>query len=334
MTCGHSMNVQALAIVAAVTVIGGGLAPLRGAARFDTKTASFSISFSGETSAYRDMATFVLPNAPLTVEVVDGRDGEYTFKSDQGALVASGSRAWRWTAPAPPGKYDLQISHSDGKDDKGDKDAITLHVFVMTPAADIRNGYLNGYRIGTYPAKPLNGNPLYLPPKGFVEVTKKNRDDKLTPHFKLEQFLCKEDLSDRYPKYVVVKERLLLKLEAILQHVNDDLGVKTDSLHVMSAFRTPYYNKAIGDVLYSQHQWGSAADIFIDPHDKNRMEDLDGNRVVDIGDSKFLYDRIEDMLALKTYQRFQGGMGYYPATAAHPPFVHIDVRGSKARWKG
>jgi uncharacterized protein YcbK (DUF882 family) len=165
-------------------------------------------------------------------------------------------------------------------------------------------------------------------------VTKKNRDDKLTPHFKLEQFLCKEDLSDRYPKYVVVKERLLLKLEAILQHVNDDLGVKTDSLHVMSAFRTPYYNKAIGDVLYSQHQWGSAADIFIDPHDKNRMEDLDGNRVVDIGDSKFLYDRIEDMLALKIYQRFQGGMGYYPATAAHPPFVHIDVRGSKARWKG
>src|SRR4029077_15590892 len=99
-------------------------------------------------------------------------------------------------------------------------------------------------------------------------------------------------------------------------------------------FPTPYYNKAIGDVLYSQHQWGSAADIFIDPHDKNRMEDLDGNRIVDIGDSKFLYDRIEDMLAAKMFQRFQGGMGYYPATAAHPPFVHVDVRGTKARWQG
>jgi len=322
------MKVHALAIAAAVTVIGGGLAPVRGAATFDTKSAAFSISFNGETSAYRDTATFVLPGAPVTIEAVGGPDGEYTLKSEQGHFAARGSRAWRWTAPAEYGQYDLKISPPNAKDD------ITLHVFVMTPFTDVRNGYLNGYRIGDYPAKPLNGNPIYLPPKGFVEVTKKNRDTKLTPHFRLEQFLCKEDLSDRYPKYVVVKERLLLKLEAILQHVNDDLGVKTDTLHVMSAFRTPYYNKAIGDVLYSQHQWGSAADIFIDPHEKNRMEDLDGNHVVDIDDAKFLYDRIEDMLALNTFQRFQGGMGYYPATSAHPPFVHVDVRGTKARWKG
>ena len=27
-------------------------------------------------------------------------------------------------------------------------------------------------------------------------------------------------------------------------------------------------------------------------------------------------------------------MGYYPATSAHPPFVHVDVRGTAARWKG
>jgi hypothetical protein len=329
------MNARALAIAAAVTVIGSGLMSARGAATFDTKTAPFSIAFNGETSAYRDMATFVMPNARLTVEAVGGPAAQaYTLKTQEGASVAQGGRAWRWTAPAVPGKYDLTISPTDNADDQKSGKDITLHVFVMTPAADVRNGYLHGYRIGSYPAKPLNGNPIYLPPAGFVEVTKKNRDDKLTPHFTLEQFLCKEDLSDRYPKYVVVKERLLLKLEAILQHVNDDLGIKTDTLHVMSAFRTPYYNKAIGDVLYSQHQWGSAADIFIDPHEKNRMEDLDGNRIVDIRDSKFLYDRIEDMLAVKAFQRFQGGMGYYPATSAHPPFVHVDVRGTKARWQG
>ena len=152
---------------------------------------------------------------------------------------------------------------------------------------------------------------------------------KQTSLIKAGRFILKQG-----PKYVVIKERLLLKLEAILQYVNDDLGIKADTLHVMSAYRTPFYNKAIGDVLYSQHQWGSAADIFIDPHDKNRMEDLDGNHVVDIGDSKYLYDQIEGLLAQKEFQRFQGGMGYYPATSAHPPFVHVDVRGSKARWKG
>ena len=315
-------------------MVGGSLLPARGApSKFDTKSAPFSISFNGETSAYEEMSTFVMPNARLAVAVVGApARGTYTLKTEEGASVAQGGRAWRWIAPAVPGRYDLKISPSSGADKN--KNDITLHVFVMTPSADVRNGYLNGYRIGSYPARPLNGNPIYLPPKGFVEVTKKNEDTKISPHFTLKQFLCKEDLTDTYPKYVLVKERLLLKLETILEYVNDDLGIEADTLHVMSAFRTPYYNKAIGDVLYSQHQWGSAADIFIDPHDKNRMEDLDGNRVVDIRDSKFFYDRIEDLLALKTFQRFQGGMGYYPATTAHPPFVHVDVRGTKARWKG
>jgi Peptidase M15 len=329
--------VRYLAIAAAAATIAGGPGgpvPLRRAPRtFDTKTAPFSISFNGETSAYREMSTFVLPNARMTVEVAGAPAGRaYMLKTEESASVAQPGRAWRWTAPAVPGVYDLKISPSTDVDKE--KDDITLHVFVMTPAADIRNGYLNGYRIGSYPAKPLNSNPIYLPPKGFVEVTRKNEDVKVSPHFTLKQFLCKEDVTRQYPKYVLVKERLLLKLETILESVNDDLGIKTDTLHVMSAFRTPYYNKAIGDVLYSQHQWGSAADIYIDPHDQERMEDLDGNHVVDIRDSKFFYDRIEDLLAPRPFQRFEGGLGYYPATAAHPPFVHVDVRGTKARWKG
>jgi uncharacterized protein YcbK (DUF882 family) len=27
-----------------------------------------------------------------------------------------------------------------------------------------------------------------------------------------------------------------------------------------------------------------------------------------------------------------GGIGIYKATSAHGPFVHIDVRGNRARW--
>jgi uncharacterized protein YcbK (DUF882 family) len=46
---------------------------------------------------------------------------------------------------------------------------------------------------------------------------------------------------------------------------------------------------------------GSAADVYIDPQKKDRMED---------------------------------GLGYYPATSAHPPFVHVDVRGTPMRWRG
>jgi hypothetical protein len=204
---------------------------------------------------------------------------------------------------------------------------------VMVPAREMKNGLLNGYRIGTYPSMPAKPNPQYAAPAGFIEVTRENQDTKVSPHFELKQFLCKEDTSKAFPKYVVLKERLPLKLEAVLALVNA-LGFDADTLHVMSAYRTPYYNRAIGDVKYSMHQWGSAADVYVDPAKKERMEDLNRDGRIDVEDAKFLYDRIEEMLAIKGFRELQGGMGFYPATAAHPPFVHVDVRGTAARWKG
>ena len=47
----------------------------------------------------------------------------------------------------------------------------------------------------------------------------------------------------------------------ILQKVNER-GYRCDTFHIMSGYRTPYYNGAIGNVRYSRHVWGGAADIF------------------------------------------------------------------------
>ena len=300
-------------------------------ATFDTKAASFSITFSGESAAYRDVSASVLPGATLALEA-SGPPGDYTLQAADGGVVTSGApRQWHWRAPRVPGVYDLRFGSPVAKDK--DQDAIVLHVFVMVPATEVRDGFLNGYRIGQYPSKPLNDNPLYLPPAGFIEVTKANQDTKVSPHFRLKQFLCKEDTSKTFPKYVVLKERLPLKLEAILERVNMR-GFHVDTLHVMSGYRTPYYNHAIGDVVYSQHQWGSAADVFVDKDDRGRMDDLTQDGRVDADDSKYLYDLVEQLLDEPGYGKFQGGMGFYRATAAHPPFVHVDVRGTRARWVG
>jgi hypothetical protein len=325
--------VMALLVVTALIepAVDRGAAWLAAAAKFDTKTATFAITFQGETSAYREMSTFVLPGTTLTVEAIGGPPGDYGLTAREGPVVATGPRAWRWRAPGAFGVYDLVF---DGAaKNHTSKDTITLHVFVLVPADAVKDGYLKGYRIGAYPAKPLKGNPIYLPPPGFVEVTRENEDTHVSPHFTLKQFICKEDTTKKFPKYVVIKERLLLKLEAILERVNE-LGFSVDTLHVMSAYRTPYYNHAIGDVLYSMHQFGSAADVYVDRTDQGRMDDLNRDGAVDVGDSKFLYDEVEKMLALKELQKFQGGMGFYRATSAHPPFVHVDVRGTKARWQG
>jgi hypothetical protein len=297
---------------------------------FDTKKAGFSLKYSGEVGSYRDLSTFVLPGTTLVVEA-SGPPGAYTFAAD-GAPPTPGTRSWHWRAPEGAGVHELRVEGPISKTASA-REAITLRVFVMVPASQIRNGSLNGFPIGEYPARPLHGLAIYQPPPGFVEVTRDNQDVRLSPHFRLKQFLCKQEKERPFPQYLVLKERLVLALEAILERVNT-LGFDVDGLHVMSAYRTPLYNHAIGDVLFSQHQWGSAADIYLDKDNRNRMDDLNHDGKVDIDDAKYLADIVDELTADPAYAKFTGGIGFYPGTAAHPPFVHVDVRGSKARWRG
>jgi hypothetical protein len=207
---------------------------------------------------------------------------------------------------------------------------MTLNVFVLTPAAGILEGNLNGFTIGSYPRRPMGGLPIYRPPQGFVEVTLENVDTRVSPHFTLGQFLCKQD--GGFPKYVVLQERLLLLLETLLREVNER-GWSCETLHIMSGYRTPSYNAAIDNVPYSRHLWGGAADVFIDadPAD-GRMDDLNADGVIDKADADTLFDFIEDLIDRDGLESFVGGLGSYGTTDRHGPFVHVDVRGRRARW--
>jgi uncharacterized protein YcbK (DUF882 family) len=100
----------------------------------------------------------------------------------------------------------------------------------------------------------------------------------------------------------------------------------------MSGFRTPAYNTAIDNVRYSRHQWGGAADIFIDEDRDGVMDDLNGDGKVTGADADFLYDLFDSLQERDEYVGFIGGLGRYGATANHGPFVHVDARGFKARW--
>ena len=319
------MTIKTIAVVAAIGLSTAGVR----AEKVDTKTASYALAFHDVVSAYRDTAMFVLPGARVVIDAVGGPAGDYAVATEEGIAEQLALRRWRWTAPDRPGIATLRFQ---GPGNPESKDEIVVHAFVMVPASAVKDGWLNGYRIGTYPP-PLHGSPVYRAPSGYVEVTRDNQDTKLSPHFQLKQFLCKEDTTKTFPKYVVVQEKLPLKLEAVLERVNE-LGFKVDTLHVMSAFRTPYYNHAIGDVRYSMHQFGGAADVYVDRERKDRMDDLNHDGVVDIRDSKFLYDQIDALMSADPSHRLEGGLGFYRGTAAHPPFVHVDVRGAAARWQG
>jgi len=130
----------------------------------------------------------------------------------------------------------------------------------------------------------------------------------------------------------VLREALLLKLELLLARVNA-AGYRCDTLVVMSGYRTPYYNRVIGNVQYSRHQWGGAADVFVDaaPVD-GVMDDLNGDGIIDVDDAGVLYDLVDELFGIEIYEDFVGGLARYAKTAAHPPFVHVDVRGIRVRW--
>jgi hypothetical protein len=260
----------------------------------------------------------------VTFEVVNGVAGSGSVAQPAaGRIEPLGSGLWSWTSPPAPGLYPIKVVPPDSND------AVILQAFVLVPYDQLRGELLNGYQIGRYPEKPLHGLADYRPPAGFVEVTPENEDALASPHFHLKQFLCKQPAGSR--KYVVLNERLLLTLEYILEQVNA-AGYRATTFHVLSGYRTPAYNRSLGNVRYSLHQYGAAADIFIDENADGLMDDLNSDGSSDIRDAEVLYRLIEDAAARPEAQGLIGGLGKYPRTAAHGPFVHVDVRNRKARW--
>ncbi len=294
-------------------------------ARFDPGKVSFSVQLEGVESIYREFAFYIMPGESVDL-VAHTADPEKSFRL-QSALVTealAGGR-WRFAAPALPGLYPMTVVREP------DGERMVLHLFVLTPLSAVRDGKLGDYRIGEYPEVPLRGNPIYLPPRGLVEVTPVNASTHVSPHFTLGQFLCKQEGS--FPKYLVLREQLPLKLELLLEQFNE-AGHRADTFGFISGYRTPYYNARIENVPYSRHTWGDAADIYLDGDGDGRMDDLDGDGSSGAGDGTFFRNFVEALSEKAWYRPFEGGLGDYKPNAAHGPFVHVDCRGIRARWSG
>ena len=270
---------------------------------------------------YREGAVFLLPDEKVPLEVRATTSKLHKVEAPNGRLIAAGPNRWSWQAPREPGEYDIEV-----KEPVTGTERIEVNAFVMVPASQVRNGILNGYRIGNYPAKPLKGDPAFTAPAGYIQVTEKNQDSKVSPHFRLRQFLTKQPSA--WPKYLVLDERLVMALETI-SDLLEPLGYDGDDMHVMSGYRTPFYNKAIGNVGFSQHQWGRAADIFIDKDKNGMMDDLNKDKRIDKNDATFLYQMLD---RVSKQSSLIGGLGVYGSSSTHGPFVHVDVRSNKARW--
>ena len=122
----------------------------------------------------------------------------------------------------------------------------------------------------------------------------------LSPSFRVREFGCKG--SD----VVLLDEELVVLLQCIREHFGKPL-------HITSGYRTAAHNRAVGGAVYSQHQYGRAADI----------------RVPGVP--------VEQLAAYaETLLPARGGIGRYPKDAKHSTrktgWVHIDTRANKSRW--
>jgi hypothetical protein len=214
-----------------------------------------------------------------------------------------------------------------------------FHFITMRPFADKVAGRIGAYRIGVFPsetrsARQASLGPAYGNPEGFLEVTADNQDTPVSENFRLRDFLTHDQVAV-WPKYLVLREPLVDKLELIIDELRA-MGVQVQRVRVMSGFRTPQYNAkgvgAGGRVQDSRHQYGDAADVYIVNGTRDWMSDLDRDGKITIRDARLIAqaaDRVE-----QAHPELVGGVGLYPATSAHGPFVHVDVRGTRARWGG
>jgi hypothetical protein len=220
-------------------------------------------------------------------------------------------------APARPGFYHLAILRGAQREVLAEPTLAVLVPFDQKVA-----GSLNGYRIGTYLAERM-GQGLHDRPEGFLEVRPEMLDLPLSKHLKLSDFVTHDDQGGVWPKYVVLNPRLLDKLELVFA----DLGSRVRpaiAVDVHSGFRTPSYNSHVPRAASdSRHQYGDAADIAIDADGDGKITMTDELLVM------LAVERVED-----AHPDLVGGLGLYISRRYATPYLHIDARGKRSRWKG
>ena len=219
-----------------------------------------------------------------------------------------------------PGFHDTEMAAPDGE---------AVHLFSLVPFAAKEHGLLGSYRLGVWPGERTGGEGV---PDGFIPVTRANADLAVSKRFHLADFLT-HDQPMIWPKYLVLSPRLLDKLELLADAL--EAAGRSSHLVVMSGFRTPQYNargvgRRGGRAKDSQHIYGNAADVYVDADEDGRMDDLNRDGRVNRADAQWLLalaERVET-----EHPDLIGGLSAYKPTQAHGPFLHVDVRGARARW--
>jgi hypothetical protein len=276
-----------------------------------------SVDVNGYVYDWDNIGRFVLPGETLRLTTSDNSNSSGWLAS-AGELVDVGN-ATCWVAPNEPGLYPIIVTSGTA--------VRRINAFVMIPYDSLdKKGYLRGVKIGRYP-KSIEEFPNFTKPKGFIVTTPDNLDTPVSPRYTLRDFASRT--MGGFPKYTVLREELLVKLELLTDFVQAR-GFKFDRFLVFSGYRPPALNKRVRYGRNSAHIFGGAADIIVDGNGDGRLDDLNHDGQSNRKDAKLLAAYAEELEA--KHPELTGGIGWYSRTRSRGAFVHVDVRGKHARW--
>lgn len=320
--------------VASVAVIGGGSrhpgfigAPFRGVTAVSphVHAAASSVAF-GKSGGLKMHVT--LPGQPVEFPLAVSGDPSVLryqwLRLDSTAADSMRPLAGaRLVTPTTPGFYRLALHRGESREVLPEP---TLGVLV--PFDTKRDGSLNGYRIGTYLAERIGA--VGDTPEGFLEVTKAESRLKVSEHLTIADFITRDHQQHVWPKYVAISPQLLDKIELVIAEVQrwrlESSGAELADLRlgVSSGFRAPAHNAQVRRAARdSRHQYGDAADVVMDADGDGRITAMDGR----------LIGLAVEMVELRNPE-LAGGLGLYVSRRYRTPYVHIDARGRKSRWRG
>lgn len=277
------------------------------------------ISVNGIPLDFPMLSIAVMPGDSIRL-LTEQAETEVLLSNTDTILQSKGRSVLAWLAPVNPGIYEHAI--------RTNTFAYILKVIVMKKMDEIKKSSSH-FILGNYPSKTYRNMPEYANPEGMIEVTEENQETFLSAHFRLKDFLTRQQ--SEFPKFVIISPKLIYKLELIIRKL-EEKGVKVENMAVLSGYRTPSYNGSIGNGRNSRHVYGDAADIFVDNNNDQRMDDINGDGKINIGDARFLSAIIDEIDKDPRYQWLSGGMGVYKNNGAHSEFVHTDTRGTIIRW--
>src|SRR5215831_4073972 len=253
------------------------------------------------------------------------RSLSYTWLSARDSMVCDSVRpiiGSSFAVPKAPGYYRLAILRGLERDIISEPTLV-----VMVPFKKRVRGVLNGYRIGTYIADRLTQHDH---PDGFLEVGEQDVDLMVSTHLRLGDFITHDRQDKVWPKYVALDPRLLDKVELVLAKIGASARLTRPNapqevaFDVHSGFRTPAHNAGVWNAASdSRHEYGDAVDLAIDANGDGRVTITD----------QLLVARAVDQVELE-HPDLVGGLGLYTSRNYNTPYVHIDARGKRTRWKG